>query len=161
MPRQTYQQLEARLAELTDELESVMDENQNHRRKYGEPDYTEQNALSEKVENLTRKLAALPVPSAVTQARFDAAMENLRKDFPMCHIEAWTPPDFRLDPDAPMDGSVEADWNDPVHCTVVVELGRAQDATLGTNWDSVNEAIGSALKQHGFPNGAKPYALTA
>ncbi len=138
MPRPTYQQLEAKLAALTDELESVMDENQTHRRKEHAMDYTEQNALAERVEKTTRKLAAMPVPSAVMEGRFMAAFDKLRADFPMCHVEAWMPGDFATKPDG---DTSRVNWHRPLWVSVARRLSDAQDASVGTNWDSIFDAV--------------------
>ena len=65
-------------------------------------------------------------------AEFYKALEKFRKQFPMCHIEAWTPDDFRT-----MSRKSPSLWGNVYHLETVANLERNFDAEQGTNWDRI------------------------
>ena len=77
---------------------------------------------------------------------FYTELDALRKKYPMCYIEAWTPDDFVCNAatgkDDEEDGEASAaDWEDPAHVGVAENLYDSFDANLGTNWDAIAAAI--------------------
>ena len=55
-------------------------------------------------------------------------LRALRAKYPQCYIEAWTPGDY------------EMDWDNPSAIAVSERLYYDFDASVGTNWETVQAA---------------------
>ena len=71
-----------------------------------------------------KKKRLLP-PKPLQQEIFREALDKLRKKFPMCYIEAWTPEDF------------QTEWNSDDSLRVAGALEDGFDANIGTHWDRI------------------------
>lgn len=108
-----------------------------------EQDFIENSGYYEDmVENCKRELQSLALDS------FHTDLANLRKKYPMCYVEAWTPDDFAGyasgDPNA-------VDWSEPRWLDIASELEHGFDANQGTNWFRVEYAV----NESGHGNGGE------
>ena len=73
------------------------------------------------------------------EAAFYKDLEKLQKKYPMVYIENWTPVDFATDAEG--NEPERVDWNDPLWRDVALRLRQELDASYGTNWDRIQQAV--------------------
>ena len=133
----TQNEITTKLDDLRDQLENVESENDREKRRgRTDIDFTEQNELREEIETLESMLT--------TETRFFAALRELERRFPMCHIEAWTPGEYAETEDGKTPDGL--DWSDPLWAEVTYKLHKWQDAATGCCRDTVRDAVESARK---------------